>query len=233
MRHERIGDAKAVRIAAFGELGDAVTALGLHVGVPVLVVVGGADSMSRAEEARVNALIEALVPHLDRLGGALVDGGTATGVMRAAGDARMSANGHFPLIGVVVDPLARRPGGGAARDGTNLDRGHTHFLFVPGADWGDESPWLARFAATLAGPASSATLFANGGDIAWKDVEHSIELDRRVIAAAGTGRAADELAAGRTDRARALQATGLVAVVAIKRGAEAKAAAAVARALAG
>src|SRR4051794_36081514 len=173
MRHERIGDAKAVRIAAFGELDDAVTALGLHVGVPVLVVVGGADSMSRAEEARVNALIEALVPHLDRLGGALVDGGTATGVMRAAGDARMSANGHFPLIGVVVDPLARRPGGGAARDGTNLDRGHTHFLFVPGADWGDESPWLARFAVTLAGPASSATLLANGGDIAWKDVEHS------------------------------------------------------------
>jgi SLOG in TRPM, prokaryote len=232
MRHERIGDAKAVRIAAFGELGDAAAALGLDVGVPVLVVVGGADLMSRAEEARVNALIEALVPHLDRLGGALVDGGTATGVMRAAGDARMTANGHFPLIGVVVDALARRPGDGA-RDGTNLDRGHTHFAFVPGADWGDESPWLARFAATLAGPASSATLLANGGDIAWKDAEHSIELDRRVIAAAGTGRAADELAAGRTERARALQATGLVDVVAIKRGAEAKAAAAVARALAG
>jgi hypothetical protein len=73
MHHERIGDAKAVRIAASGELDDAASALGLHVGVPVLVV-GGADSMSRAEEARVKP------------------------------------------------------------------------------DWGDESPWLARFAATLAGP---------------------------------------------------------------------------------
>lgn len=224
MRHERIGDAKAVRIAAFDELDDAATALGLNVGRPVLVVVGGADSMSRAEEVRVNALIEALVPHLDRLGGALVDGGTATGVMRAAGNARTTANGHFPLVGVVVEALARKPGD-RARDGTNLDRGHTHFVFVPGADWGDESPWLARFAATLAGPAGSATLLANGGEVAWKDAELSVELTRRVIAAAGTGRAADELAAGETMRSRALHATGLIDVVSIDHGADAAAAA--------
>lgn len=224
MRHERIGDAKAVRIAAFDELDDAATALGLNVRRPVLVVVGGADSMSRAEEVRVNALIEALVPHLDRLGGALVDGGTATGVMRAAGDARTTANGHFPLVGVVVEALARKPGD-RKREGTNLDRGHTHFVLVPGADWGDESPWLARFAATLARTAGSATLLANGGEVAWKDAELSINLTRRVIAAAGTGRAADELAAGETARSRAMHATGLVDVVSIDHGADAAAAA--------
>ena len=143
MRVERIGLARAVRVGSRDELAAAAAALGLRTGAPVLVVVGGADTMAADEEARVQAFMEVLVPHLDRAGATVVDGGTATGVMRAVGEARRAASGRFPLVGVVVDALARRSGSDTGEGGATLEPAHTHFLLVPGEDWGDESTWLA------------------------------------------------------------------------------------------
>ena len=83
--------------------------------------------------------------------------------------------------------------------------------------WGDESPWLARVASVLAGEAS-VTLLVYGGEIAWLDAARSIDVGRRLIAVAGSGRTADELAAAARrepsdPRARDLIASGLVDIV--------------------
>jgi hypothetical protein len=59
---------------------------------------------------------------------------------------------------------------------------------------------------------------ANGGQVAWRDVRHSVEAERQIIALAGSGRTADVLAAAvrgeESDRrADELVGSGLVRAV--------------------
>ena len=68
-------------------------------------------------------------------------------------------------------------------------------ILVPGQTWGDESPWLSLVATAIADGQPSVTLVVNGGQITYDDIEHSLQADRPVIILAGTGRAADTIAA--------------------------------------
>ncbi len=206
--------ATAVRVERRDELEDAIAALRLPHGAPVVVLVGGAAHMSGpdAEKVRV-ALLEAVVPAVEAAGAILVDGGTDSGVMRLAGEARDELQASFPLLGVVVDRLARAPGRHVDDDAADLDARHTHFVLVPGESWGDEAPWIAAVAAAVAGTAPSVTVLANGGEIAWDDVAFSVDARRPVVVLTGSGRTADEVAAAATDRARRLHDSGLVRAV--------------------
>ncbi|MBK1718882.1 hypothetical protein [Thiocystis violacea] len=175
--------------------------------VLVLVLVGGASKMAPGVGVDLTRLFEGLAPHLDRLGGAVIDGGTAFGVMAAMGEARRRARAGFPLIGVAalgtvalasLPAQARRvmlepsPGG---EPGARLDPNHSHFLLVPGAHWGDESPWISAAAAALAGDRPSLTLVAAGGEITRLDVVAGLDAGRPTIVLAGTGGVSDLLAA--------------------------------------
>jgi hypothetical protein len=62
-----------------------------------------------------------------------------------------------------------------------LEPNHTHVVVVPGADWGDEVPWLSAVAATIAGDAPSITLLANGGEIVYRDGQASLAAGRRAF----------------------------------------------------
>jgi SLOG in TRPM, prokaryote len=198
------GRAVAVRVDGREDLGTAVERLGLA-RAPVLVLVGGAAHMSGADTARVrDALAHAIVPVVERAGATVVDGATKVGVMELAGDVRAELGARFPLVGVIVAALV---------GDAELDDRHTHFVLVPGEEWGDESELLAAFAAAVADGSPSVTVLANGGDIAWDDVAVSIAEERRVVVLADSGRTADELAAAATTRARSLHESGFVAVV--------------------
>jgi SLOG in TRPM, prokaryote len=193
LRDER--EAHAVRVAELDDLEGAVRALGLEQR-PCLVVVGGASRMSAEEVNLLRALFEdVLAPLADRLQAVVVDGGTDVGVMRLMGQARAATSATFPLVGVVVDALAAYGSGIANLDAGELEPHHTHFVLVPGSRWGEEAEWLARLASVIAGSARSATVVANGGEVAWKDLRHNAEAGRPVIALAGSGRTADVLAA--------------------------------------
>jgi SLOG in TRPM, prokaryote len=187
-------------------------------GRPVLVVVGGASRMSALEARRLAPLFDdVLAPLAQRLRATVIDGGTDTGVMRLMGGARAHGGAGFPLIGVIVEELTD-DASHASVDGVNLEPNHTHFVFVPGLEWGEEAPWLSRLATVVSGQEPSATVLVNGGEIAVDDVRHSIEAGRRVVALDGSGRTADALAAAvRGKRAdpelSALAASGLVHVV--------------------
>ena len=82
-------------------------------------------------------------------------------------------------------------------------------ILVPGQTWGDESPWLSRVATAIADGQPSVTLVVNGGQITYDDIDHSLQAGRPVIILAGTGRAADTIAAaarGDTEDPKAAQA---------------------------
>jgi SLOG in TRPM, prokaryote len=187
-------------------------------GRPVLVVVGGASGMSALDARRLAPLFDdVLAPLAQRLGATVIDGGIDTGVMRLMGGARAECGAGFALMGVIVEELTD-DATHASVDGVNLEPNHTHFVFVPGSEWGEEAPWLAQLATVVAGSEPSATVLVNGGEISVDDVRHSVEAGRRVVALDGSGRTADALAAavrgkGADPELAALAASGLVHVV--------------------
>jgi hypothetical protein len=204
-----------------GALTTAVEQLGLRPPLPTLVVVGGADRIAHAAVDRLRAFVYDLIGIAERVGAAVVDGGTDTGVMRLLGEARARER-SVPLIGVVVASLAAEPGTKPSGRQSALEPNHSHMLLVPGTRWGDEVPWLAGLATTLAGEAPSVTVLVDGGEITYADAGASVSARRPVLAVAGSGRTADELAAAvrgepSAEPARALAASGLVRPVELRK----------------
>jgi hypothetical protein len=199
----------------------ALSRLGLRRPQPVLVLVGGAERLSEADMAGLRSLFaEVLAPMAETLGAAVVDGGTDAGVMQLMGRAYHKTNSTFPLVGVSASGTIALPSGSSTsrRDTATLESHHTRFVLVPGSEWGDESPWLARVASVLAEEAPSVTVVVNGGETTWEDVARSVEAGRPVVAIAGSGRTADVLAAAlrgeeADKRAQSLSESGLIDAV--------------------
>jgi hypothetical protein len=211
LRFENGRTATAVRLDQPGEVAGALAALGLRAPQPVVVLVGGAGGLDPAELDRLRPLFESgLIPVAARLNAVVIDGGTRSGVMRLLGEARADSGAAFPLVGVAAAGTVRLPGGQPPRDDAALlDPDHTHFVLVPGRDWGAETRWIARVATELAGTAPSATLLVNGGEIAYADVECSLDAGRPVLTVAGSGRTADQLAAALRGNSTDLRAVAL------------------------
>jgi hypothetical protein len=175
-------------------------ALGPVLGIPrkTLVVVGGANGLSDNDLKRLEILFtEVICPFAETHGLVVVDGGTDCGVMRLMGQSRLKTGATFPLLGVVVKAMTYLPGENPTHsDQAPLELNHSHFITVPGDEWGDESHWIAKVADTVAGDMTSVTLLVNGGEIALhQDVPNSVQRHRPVLVMAGSGRAADTLAA--------------------------------------
>ena len=212
--------AQAVDVGDVNELLSALTRLGLTPPRPTLVVVGGAGGLDGVGIERLRPLIETgIVPVLERFGAAAVDGGTLSGVMRMLGEARWALGAAFPLVGVAAEGTVEVPGR-PAPPGAHavLEPHHSHFVIVPGGQWGAEAPWIAHTATVLAGAAPSITVLINGGAIAYLDIERSLQAGRRVVVIAGSGRTADVIASalagtGSDERAQALTQSGLVGSV--------------------
>jgi len=195
-------------------VGSALAEIGLSGPNPILILAGGATSLDAGVAARLLPLLWGLVPLLDRLGAAVIDGGTPFGVMALMGAARQGAAGNFPLIGIaprgrVMAPAEVQvsgPGRPIKESVPRLDRdeygarvlldpNHSHFLLVPGDRWGDESPWLTAVAERLAGGQGTLMLVAGGGEVTQWDVLHRLRQRGRVLALAGSGGTADALVA--------------------------------------
>jgi hypothetical protein len=155
----------------------------------------------------------------ESLGAAVVDGGTDAGVMQLMGQAHHQRNSTFPLVGVAATGTITLPSSSSSRhDAASLEPHHTHFVLVPGSEWGDESPWLARVASELVEGEPSVTIVVNGGETTWEDVKLSVEADRPVVVVSGSGRTADVLAGAprgeeADERAQRLSESGLIETV--------------------
>lgn len=191
--------AHAVQVDNFVNLSATLYDLGFQDSRPVLVVVGGASKVSTADLARLRLLfVEVVAPLAEELNAYVVDGGTDAGVMKMMGQARSEINATFPLIGVAPIGTVTLPNTNfISPNAAILEPNHTHFILVPGSNWGDESPWQARVASLLANEAPSIALLINGGDIALVDVMENLKVGRPVVVIAGSGRLADEIAFAR------------------------------------
>jgi hypothetical protein len=213
--------AQAIHLQQDADLPDALNQLGLEGSGPVLVVVGGASKLSDADRRRVQALfVKVLAPLAKDMKAFVVDGGTDAGIMRLMGEARTQINAAFPLIGVAPIGLATLPNASSpvSDEASLLEPNHTHFALVPGSSWGDESPWIAKIASTLADFHPSIVVLINGGEVTWRDASQNIQEGRPVVVIAGSGRTADVLAAvlrgkATDQRAEDLISSGLVKAI--------------------
>jgi len=132
---------------------------------------------------------------------AVICGGTDMGVMAEIGRIRSRESYKFPLIGVTPAELVTWPGGPLntkflwfGKQRWQLESHYSHFILVPGEQFGDESPWIVDTATLLSNDQQSVTILVNGGEVSRKDIQLSLENGRRVIVLSRTGGLADELA---------------------------------------
>ena len=212
--------ASAMEVDDPAALPAAISALGLAPPRPTVTVVGGAGGLDETGLDSLRSIfLSGIVPMLQLYNAAAVDGGTLSGVMRLIGEARAQLGASFPLVGVAAAGTVRLPGRQAPPEvDTALEPHHTHFIIVPGDEWGAESPWIAQTTSVLAGGRPSVTVLINGGEIAYADIERSVQAHRRVVVVAGSGRTADAIAAALVgdvsdERAERLAGTGLIDTV--------------------
>ncbi len=211
--------APRIRVAGTDDIAAALDSAGLRRNRAVIVLVGGAGGLSAKDFEIVAAVLrDEVVPMAERLGAAVVDGGTDSGVMRLVGRARSASGGRFPLIGVAAEGTVVDRESASSSDAVELEPNHTLFLLVPGEQWGDEAPWIPEVARILAGDRPSVTVLINGGQIAYTDVAESLGSGRPVVVLAGSGRTADAIASARAgndvdDRAVRIAASPLTSVI--------------------
>lgn len=156
-----------------------------------IALIGGADGLDTADAVALEGFFLRLADHLERTGTAVVDGGTDSGVMRMIAAARHARGGQFRMVGVVPAGALDR----TTRDGGAIEVAPDHdIVLVPGAEFGDESPWLFAAADHLAAGVAP-TIVVNGGRLTLDEAVDRLASRALVIVIAGSGRAADELAA--------------------------------------
>lgn len=172
---------------ALTDLQEAWHLLGFMQAQPTIVLVGGAGGMSGEDVDKVQEFFERdLIPFAREKNAAFLDGGTDNGVMAAMGRALVAQDAVLPLVGVVAR--------GIENVDALLEPHHSHFIFCPGSQWGDESEWIAAAASALSNAQPTVAILINGGQITWDDARNNIQYGRPVIVAEGSGRTADVIA---------------------------------------
>jgi hypothetical protein len=179
------------------DLAQAISELGLEDQHPVIVLIGG--GIYKREALLTRQAILSVSKIAESMNAVIVCGGTDMGVMAEIGQMRWRKSYHYPLVGVAPEALVTWPGGprstkflwwGEKR--WQLEPHYSHFILVPGSQFGDESPWIVDTATILSKGNRSVTVLINGGEVSRKDIELSLEQGRPVIALSRTGRLADE-----------------------------------------
>jgi len=186
-----------------------LAAVGLTGSRPVLLVIGGADSLDPAIEIQLRELLDrGAIRAAGETGATVLDGGTSTGVMATLGRAAAVSDVSVPLVGVAPAEKVTYPGDERQLpDGrTPLEPNHTHFLLANSADWGGETTLLFDIVDRLAEGQPAAVILAGGGPIAMREVRAAAQRGMPIIIVGGSGGIADDLAARAGGQASAADA---------------------------
>jgi hypothetical protein len=188
--------AQAVRAGPRKDGSSLVRALGVAVPRPVLIVAGAADTLDPAVARRLRPLMErGALRAAEGAGAAIVDGGTASGIMQVLGNAASSTGAPVPLIGVA--PIGKVTFPGDTRNPspeTSLDSGHSHFVLADSDEWGGETSTLFEVAMALSVGRRAAMLLGGGGTGALDEILNAVRSDMPVIVVSGSGGTADIVA---------------------------------------
>jgi hypothetical protein len=177
-----------MNISENDEIPFALDQLGIARQKNVIVLVGGASGIGWLDKFPMRKAVGIVAKLAEETQSIIIDGGTQAGIMTEIGKQRKQNDFSFPLIGLVFDNLLMKE-----EPKSILEPNHTHFVLIPGDDWGDESAWISKIATSIAGNKKSLTILINGGKISRTDVQYSLLENRPVFIMRGTGRLADEI----------------------------------------
>jgi SLOG in TRPM, prokaryote/SMODS and SLOG-associating 2TM effector domain 1/Protein of unknown function (DUF4231) len=191
--------AVVVRAGADPDPVELLEELGVQRGVPVVVVAGGADTLSGdAHELAARVVGPAVARAAAVAKAAVVDGGTAAGVMAIVGEAIGERCGEgVVLLGVAPAGCVTYPGAppDAAGDRAALEPNHSQFVLADSAQWGGETALLVALSQALADGAPIAMVVAGGGAVTAQEVLQAARRGWPVFVVVGSGGTADALAA--------------------------------------
>ncbi len=181
------------------KLAQAISELSLNGPYPVIVLIGGEVDEKQVDTVR--RTIETISRIAEDMHAAVICGGTDGGGLAEIGRIRARESYKFPLIGVTPEELVTWPGGPRetkflwwGKQRWQLESHYSHFILVPGKQFGDESPWIVDTASLLSKDHQSVTILISGGEVSRKDIQLSLDNGRQVIVLSRTGGLADELA---------------------------------------
>lgn len=181
-------------------LPQALADLGLKDHYPVIVLIGG--EIDKKHAAVTQQAVQSISKIAKQLGAVVLCGGTNMGIMAEIGHTRRRNHHTYPLVGIAPEELVTWPRGPKStkflwwgKERWQLETHYSHFILVPGGNFGDESPWIFDAATVLSQDQRAVTMLINGGEVSRKDIELSLAKGRPVIVLSRTGRLADELAA--------------------------------------
>jgi len=178
----------AINITENSDIQEALDQLNIPHSKNVIVLIGGAGGIGFMDKFPMRKAVGIVAQLAHETQAVVIDGGTQAGIMTEMGKQRKRNFYTFPLIGVVFDSLLMNE-----EPTSILDPNHTHFILIPGNDWGAESSWISKIATRVAGKKKSITVLVNGGNISRADVEYSLLENRPTFVLRGTGRLADEI----------------------------------------
>ncbi len=171
---------------------------------PVFMLAAGADknALSTEQQTRIRTMLNLGIARLARrLGAAIIDGGSQSGIIRMMGEALASENDNETiLLGVApVEKMSYRGKPIAPRTTlqeqiTELEPNHTHFVLPEEGAWGDETPLMYELGQYLGRGMPIITLLINGGEITQSEIRQAVRNRWPVIIFEGSGRFADRLA---------------------------------------
>ena len=181
------------------DLAQAASELKLAGSYPVIVLIGGDIDEHQANATR--QALHTIARIAEDLHAVILCGGTELGVMAEIGQIRSQNSYTFPLVGVTPEELVTWPGGPLntkflwlGKERWQLEAHYSHFILVPGSEFGDESLWIGDTAILLSKGHQSVTILINGTEVSRQDIDVSLENGRPVMALSNSGRLADELA---------------------------------------
>ena len=182
---------RIVVAAAPGSVDHQLADLDLPEHATTLVVNGGTSDESDFPTDAVSAALRRVLAELVRRPGpVIISGGTDAGLFRLLGGVVGEVGFGGPVIGVVPAGKINRP------NGTPLEGRHTHALLVAGDEWGDETQTMLQLCRLLDQRGPAVALVAGGGTQTRVEIDGHRADHRPVLVLTGTGRLADELAAG-------------------------------------
>ena len=125
------------------ELGQALSELHLNESYPVIVLIGGEIDAAQADVTR--QAIQTVSRIANDMNALVICGGTDMGIMAEIGQVHSKSAYTFPLVGIAPEALVTWKDGPAStkklwwgKERWQLAPHYTHFILVPGSDFGDE-----------------------------------------------------------------------------------------------
>ena len=175
---------------------DIVGALDIGAYKAVLLVIGGANSISEKLKARLTQLFSRGVARAAAtMNAVIVDGGTQAGVMAMMGQGVAERGFKSVLIGVAPLGPVNYPGSKGKGD-VPLDPNHSHFVLVEGKTWGSETNVIFKVVRALrSGKAQAIVLLVGGGTVATNEALQAVRQNLPLFIVEGSGGTADKIAA--------------------------------------